>query len=747
MKLSVAMIVKNEEKNLRRTLEALQLLNNKIDYEIIIVDTGSTDSTMDIARNFTNKVYEHPWNGNFADMRNISIKYCTGDWILVLDADEVLENPDELVCFMKSDKARLFKSAKVNLKNITTCNEEKFVYGSLIRMFKNSSDLKYVGRVHEQVEAKTPTANTKISFLHYGYSREDYEVMRYKYERNKKLLLQDLKEQKGDNRIYTLFQLSQTYSMANEYKEAMKYIKEAYDLTINRKDGLINTYVLHFYAKELYRMMRYEEAIKVALRGIQYNKVNLDYYYILSLSYFSLKEYKKAEKYMNIYFKIIEGREKNIDEYFQDDNSLTESSYADLDIILEKRVMCYYELKNFEKVVEFFEKIEKKESIELLDEIYLYSCVKVKKLNKIKEYYKDRKFEDSDTQKIINIIERVELEKSKSELKKIISNLKSLDKSLEYYLSLIYDQKSLNDEEINIDFEKFCFWKAEVLRVLVKKDKHNILLIKNCKSIDVERYITMIIKNFECLKALYEFVEESFLVTDFKSLNFITLIEEKMLLSSSIEENKYSSLNERARINRINLLKYMYNKEMFENNYIYNILSEYDNFILKINANIKCFEKDEIKYINILKKQLKETPNFKGIINYYLNKINENVISDAMIEEKDNVLIAVEQLINENNLKEAKSILEELESVFVYDAKINNYLGVIYYMLGDYKQAILRMAKAEELSEDKFDARFNLGCILENMNRIDDAKYYYKRAYEVCNDEQMKMEIKNILNK
>ena len=81
----------------------------------------------------------------------------------------------------------------------------------------------------------------------------------------------------------------------------------------------------------------------------------------------------------------------------------------------------------------------------------------------------------------------------------------------------------------------------------------------------------MIIKNFECLKALYEFVEESFLVTDFKSLNFITLIEEKMLLSSSIEENKYSSLNERARINRINLLKYMYNKEMFENNYIYNI--------------------------------------------------------------------------------------------------------------------------------------------------------------------------------
>ena len=100
MRLSIAMIVKNEEKYLEKCLLSTERLKNKIDYEIIIIDTGSTDNTMSIARQFTDKVYESKWNNDFSYMRNLSISYCKGDWVLILDADEVIENPDKLVSIL-----------------------------------------------------------------------------------------------------------------------------------------------------------------------------------------------------------------------------------------------------------------------------------------------------------------------------------------------------------------------------------------------------------------------------------------------------------------------------------------------------------------------------------------------------------------------------------------------------------------------------------------------------------------------
>ena len=82
MKLSIAMMVKNEEKYLQECLEALQPLREAVDSELIIVDTGSEDRTVEIARQFTDKVYFHRWNNDFAAMRNKTIEYAT-EWLLI----------------------------------------------------------------------------------------------------------------------------------------------------------------------------------------------------------------------------------------------------------------------------------------------------------------------------------------------------------------------------------------------------------------------------------------------------------------------------------------------------------------------------------------------------------------------------------------------------------------------------------------------------------------------------------------
>jgi glycosyltransferase involved in cell wall biosynthesis len=90
VKISIALITLNEEANLARTLESLQPLVRDGQGEIIIVDSGSTDRTLEIARSFGARVFSEPWKG-FAAQKNSAMEKATGEWVLQLDADEVLE--------------------------------------------------------------------------------------------------------------------------------------------------------------------------------------------------------------------------------------------------------------------------------------------------------------------------------------------------------------------------------------------------------------------------------------------------------------------------------------------------------------------------------------------------------------------------------------------------------------------------------------------------------------------------------
>jgi glycosyltransferase involved in cell wall biosynthesis len=86
MDLSLCMIVKNEQASLP---QALTSVKDIVD-EMVVLDTGSTDQTVEIARKFSAKVYHFEWCNDFSAARNEALKYVQGKWVLVLDADEVL---------------------------------------------------------------------------------------------------------------------------------------------------------------------------------------------------------------------------------------------------------------------------------------------------------------------------------------------------------------------------------------------------------------------------------------------------------------------------------------------------------------------------------------------------------------------------------------------------------------------------------------------------------------------------------
>lgn len=100
--LSIGMIVKNEEKHLDNCLSALKRFMNQIPCELIIVDTGSTDRTKEIALKYTDKVYDFEWINDFAAARNFGLEKAKGKWFMFLDADEYMdEDCSEMVSFFR----------------------------------------------------------------------------------------------------------------------------------------------------------------------------------------------------------------------------------------------------------------------------------------------------------------------------------------------------------------------------------------------------------------------------------------------------------------------------------------------------------------------------------------------------------------------------------------------------------------------------------------------------------------------
>lgn len=149
--ISLAMIVCNEENYLA---ECLTGIRQTVD-EIVIVDTGSTDQTREIAKQFTEKVYSFSWQNDFSAARNYAIEQSTGEWILSLDADEKLQgDSNELrsVISRRPECAAFF--LPLHSQRTTTAGD--FDRYAVLRLFRNLPAYRFAGKIHEQVMLEKP---------------------------------------------------------------------------------------------------------------------------------------------------------------------------------------------------------------------------------------------------------------------------------------------------------------------------------------------------------------------------------------------------------------------------------------------------------------------------------------------------------------------------------------------------------------------------------------------------------------
>jgi hypothetical protein len=215
MTISAVIIAKNEEVMLGQCLDSLKGID-----EIVICDTGSQDRTVELAKLYTDKVFtDYKWEDSFCKARNHAKTHATSDWILSIDADEILH--DFAAVREAVAMAELKGSLAVDCTMIAADNGQEFTYP---RLFKNDPKVFWVGNIHNHLSVVGEgLSNVRIT---HGYS----PAHQLDPERAFRILKKEV-DSRGDEAVRELFYLGREYFYKRDYKNSVKtlnrYVKKA----------------------------------------------------------------------------------------------------------------------------------------------------------------------------------------------------------------------------------------------------------------------------------------------------------------------------------------------------------------------------------------------------------------------------------------------------------------------------------------------------------------------------------------
>lgn len=229
--ISVCIIAKNEEQNIEKCLAPLAPYN----FEIIVVDTGSTDRTKEIARKYTDFVYDFEWVNDFSAARNFSLKKASHNYVLILDCDEFLTdiNLDEIYQLIEEHPRGVGMLLRHSYYDD---GGMRVSYPDRVERLFHKRYYNYIFTIHEQVsDIKTNSTyferyEIPLTVDHVGYCGGLQDMLQ-KVERNNALLLKEI--EKNPEEPYFYFQVGQSYNSIEDYENAYLYYKQAFEHPID----------------------------------------------------------------------------------------------------------------------------------------------------------------------------------------------------------------------------------------------------------------------------------------------------------------------------------------------------------------------------------------------------------------------------------------------------------------------------------------------------------------------------------
>ena len=291
--LGLAMIVKNEESNLKEwLLKAVPHLD-----ELVVVDTGSTDGTKQVLEKAGATIIESEWNNNFAEARNLGLRPMLSDWILVLDADERVDEQAWLTIRKLLDEPDIL-AYQVNVRNYHG-QQTLSTYDVLqsYRLFRNGYGIMYEGAVHNQLVPSLEravlstgmrTATVSVEIDHFGYALSP-EKMYQKRIRIHTMLVNALINNPGDP--YYLFQMLVTCTGLQRFEEANACIDK---LNFDDLRPQIRTQAYAKAGQVYIHFDRYSESMEMVNKAIKLSPRSPYLHFLQSNIYYQLGELRQG---------------------------------------------------------------------------------------------------------------------------------------------------------------------------------------------------------------------------------------------------------------------------------------------------------------------------------------------------------------------------------------------------------------------------------------------------------------------
>lgn len=521
------MIAKNEEKNIERCINSYK----EIVDEIIVVDTGSADNTIAIAKKLGAKVFNYNWKDDFAAAKNYALSKAIGDWIIFLDADEYFD--EECTKNIKNVLKRIgtkYNCIACQIKNIDKGKNQIINSFLNIRILKKDPNIRYRNPIHESLFKYNGKLNVlalydEIVIYHTGYS---FDINELKAKRNLKIILEDIKSN-GEKPDYYRY-LSDCYLSLNQYENAIKYARlhiESEIKTIGYESKMYKNIIDSLTMLKV-SAIQIENAIHEALDKFP-NHPNFHFTY----AYFFIneKKYEQALKELLLtlkYKKEYKGIETDFTEGFISDIQFKIGFIFDLKNNINEALKYYYNSLKIDKYnCDAFEKI-----IDLIEGESL-----INKIEFINSLYDINKKED------VTFIK---------------DHLVKLKKRgiLAYYTNILYKKHGYVD--ISMPISMLAEGKYETaFKIFFKgyasdySDSNAILLIVSCllsKNLKNIRDLTKIIKpSFK--RIMESFIGETDRLYNVDVKSYITILRELLLFNEQDTIKTYTSLKQNFDIN------------------------------------------------------------------------------------------------------------------------------------------------------------------------------------------------------